>query len=48
MKTVYVQRTTEDGDENMQQVRKDVDFFLDGTRGSKDCGFAELADILGV
>ncbi|CAD6576431.1 MAG: hypothetical protein ASARMPRED_007728 [Alectoria sarmentosa] len=30
MKTIYVQRTTEDLIENMDQVRDDVDFFIDG------------------
>lgn len=46
MKTIYVQRTTEDLIENMDQVRDDVDFFIDGTSGDEKCGFGELADIL--
>lgn len=46
MKTVYVQRTTEDLTEDINQVRDDVDFFIDGTRGDEKCGFGELADIL--
>ena len=45
---MYVQRTTEDPDEDMGQVRKDVDFFLDGTKGTEDCGLAEVAAILGA
>ena len=48
MKTAYIQRDTEDLDEDLAQVKKDVDFFLDGTKGSQDCGLAELADILGA
>ncbi|CAD6589976.1 MAG: hypothetical protein ASARMPREDX12_004096 [Alectoria sarmentosa] len=46
MKTIYVQRTTEDLIENIDQVRDDVDFFIDGTSGDEKCGFGELADIL--
>lgn len=46
MKTIYVQRKTEDLIENMDQVRDDVDFFIDGTSGDEKCGFGELADIL--
>lgn len=46
MKTIYVQRTTEDLVENMDQVRDEVDFFIDGTSGDEKCGFGELADIL--
>lgn len=46
MKTVYIQRSTEDLDEDMSSLRKEVDFFLKGTSGSKECGLGELADIL--
>lgn len=46
MKTVYIQRKTEDLHEHSGDVRKDVDFFIDGTSGSEGCGLAELADIL--
>ena len=46
MKTIYVQRPTEDLSENMDQVRDDVDFFIDGTGVDEKCGFGELADIL--
>jgi len=46
MKTVYIQRKTEDSSEDMEVVRKDVDFFVDGTNGRKECGLGELADIL--
>ena len=46
MKTVYIQRRTEDPMEDMQRVRDEVDFFVDGTRGDERCGFGELADVL--
>ena len=46
MKTIYVQRTTEDVSEDIKQVRNDVDFFIDGTLQDDKCGFGELADIL--
>ena len=46
MKTIYVQRKTEDLTEDMKQVRDDVDFFIDGTKGDEKCGLGELADIL--
>lgn len=46
MKTIYVQRKTEDLTEDLKQVRDDVDFFIDGTKGDEKCGFGELADIL--
>ncbi|KAL2038820.1 hypothetical protein N7G274_008578 [Stereocaulon virgatum] len=48
LSTVYIQRSTEDLTENMTTVRKDVDFFIDGTKGTKECGLAELANILGA
>lgn len=48
MLTAYVQRTTEDLHEKIQIVRGDVDFFLDGTAWTKECGFGELASVLGA
>lgn len=48
MLTAYVQRLTEDHQEKMTTVRTEVDFFLDGTADSMDCGFGELASVLGV
>ena len=48
VRTVYIQRTTEDLDEDMKQVRKEVDFFIDGTKGDEECGLAQLVDILGA
>ena len=46
MKTIYIQRSTEDLNEDMQRVRDEVDFFIDGTKGNERCGFGELADVL--
>jgi len=46
--TVYIQRMTEDLDENMTTIRKEVDLFIDGTQGVKSCGLGELADLLGA
>ena len=48
MKTVYIQRTTEDANENMDIIRGEVDLFLDGTDGSESCGMNVLADALAV
>ena len=46
MKTIYIQRSTEDPTEDMKQVRDEVDFFIDGTKGDERCGFGELAEVL--
>lgn len=46
--TVYIQRTTEDMEEDMAKVRLEVDLFLDGTQGAKSCGLGELAELLGA
>ena len=46
--TAYIQRTTEDLHEKFPDVRSNVDFFLDGTGGTIECGFGELANVLGV
>jgi hypothetical protein len=48
LNTVYIQRSTEDLDEDMTAVRSEVDLFIDGTRGDHACGLGELADILGA
>ncbi|MCJ1457768.1 hypothetical protein MMC28_008137 [Mycoblastus sanguinarius] len=48
LKTVYVRRNTEDLNEDIDLIRKEVDFFLDGTKGNKECGFGELCDVLGA
>jgi len=43
MKTIYIQRTTEDLDEDMDRVKADVDLFIDGRdeRG----GLLKLAEL---
>jgi hypothetical protein len=43
MKTVYIHRITEDPDEDMDKVRADVDFFIDGTDESG--GLLRLAEL---
>lgn len=48
MRTVYIQRTTEDLSESMDQVRAEVDFFTDGRDGTTSCGLAQVARMLGV
>lgn len=46
MKTVYIQRSTEDPDEDMEQVKNDVDLFIDGRDGAG--GLVELAELSGA
>ncbi|KAE8443308.1 hypothetical protein EG329_002024 [Mollisiaceae sp. DMI_Dod_QoI] len=46
MRTVYIQRTTEDLDEDMAAIQNEVDIFIDGTSGHVPHGLGELADIL--
>jgi hypothetical protein len=46
MRTVYIQRTTEDLDEDTDIIRGEVDVFIDGTKGRKEGGLGDLADIL--
>lgn len=41
MKTIYIKRSTEDPDENMEQLETEFDLFLDGT--IKKPGLLELA-----
>jgi hypothetical protein len=48
MKTVYVQRWTEDGLEDMEAVKRECDGFMDGRGGGETCGLAKVADLLGV
>ncbi|KZV87131.1 HAD-like protein [Exidia glandulosa HHB12029] len=43
MKTVYIQRATEDPEEDMAKVRSEVDLFIDGRDGTPTCGLVELA-----
>jgi hypothetical protein len=49
MRTVYVQRDTEDPGEDMRAVAADVDWFIDGTTGAGPRGgLVALADGLGA
>lgn len=48
MKTMYVQRWTEDGQEDMEVVKGECDGFVDGKGGGEMCGLARVADLLGV
>jgi len=41
MKTIYIQRSTEDPDENMETVRTEVDLFIDGRQ--HDGGLMDLS-----
>jgi 2-haloalkanoic acid dehalogenase type II len=47
-KTVYIERWTEDGEEDMDAVKGECDGFVDGRGGSEECGLARLASLLGV
>lgn len=46
--TVYIHRETEDLSESMDQVKRDVHFFVQGRDGSTSCGLAQVAALLGV
>lgn len=48
MKTVYIQRMTEDLHEDIDAVRNEVDFVIDGRSGEEGGGLRELAGILQV
>jgi hypothetical protein len=43
MRTVYIRREIEDIGDNIEQVGRDVDFFLDSLDGSVDSGLKVLA-----
>lgn len=43
---MYIQRSTEDPDEDMEQVKNDVDLFIDGRDGAG--GLVELAELSGA
>lgn len=46
MRTIYIQRDTEDPDEDMDQIRADVDLFIDGRRAAGVTnGLAALAGL---
>ncbi|KAJ7135435.1 haloacid dehalogenase [Mycena crocata] len=46
MKTIYVQRETEDLDEDMNHIRTEFNAFVDGTTGSLTGGLSAVAAIL--
>ena len=46
MGPVYIQRKTEDLDENMNEIRKKMDIFLDGTDGGRVCELGGQKEIL--
>jgi len=46
MRTVYIQRSTEDLGEDVTVIKGKVDLFIDGTKGGVEGGLGELADIL--
>ena len=46
MRTTYIQRTTEDLDEDMDVIRNEVDHFIDGTVTSPSHGLDALAEML--
>ncbi len=43
---MYIQRWTEDTDEDMNLLQKEFDVFIDGRGGSKERGLSELAEML--
>jgi 2-haloalkanoic acid dehalogenase type II len=46
--TVYIERWTEDREEDMDIVKGECDGFVDGRGGSEVCGLARVASLLGV
>ncbi|KAK8861285.1 haloacid dehalogenase, type II [Kwoniella newhampshirensis] len=49
MRTIYIQRDTEDPDEDMALIQSEVDLFVDGrTSAGIKGGLSQLASILGV
>lgn len=47
-KTVYIERWTEDGEEDMDVVKGECDKFVDGRGGNEVCGLARVASLLGM
>ncbi len=50
MKTAYVQRATEDPNEDMKQIREENDYLFDAASSPADAanrGLSELARVLG-
>jgi hypothetical protein len=49
MRTIYIQRRTEDPDEDMDLIRADVDAFIDGIDcSSSHGGLIAVAEMLGA
>jgi len=48
MRTVYLRRTTEDLQESMDQIRAQVDSFVDGRGATGSVGLGHVARLLGV
>ena len=43
---MYIRRTTEDLNENIEVICEEMDLFLDGTDGRLTSGLGKFADIL--
>ena len=43
---MYIRRTTEDLNEDMEVICEEIDLFLDGTDGRLTSGLGEFADML--
>lgn len=49
MRTIYIRRDTEDTDEDMSVIQREVDWFVDGRRAQNGCGgLITVADNLPV
>lgn len=48
MKTVYVERWTDDGEEEMELAKREFDGFVDGKVEGETGGLARMADLLGA
>jgi hypothetical protein len=48
MKTIYIHRKTEDPEEDMEKLKREFDWFIDGTKGDGKDGLVVLAELLGA
>jgi hypothetical protein len=46
MQTAYIRRETEDPEEDMEEVQREIDYFVDGRGGGVEVGLNKLADVL--
>lgn len=46
MQTAYIRRDTEDPEEDMEEVEREIDYFFDGRGGGVEVGLNKLADFL--